>query len=64
MPKREYYVEMPLTGYATGTVIAESEDEAISIFAEECTSNNIEWGVDASNATAQEGEEVQENEDE
>ncbi len=62
--EREYYIEMPLTGIASGTVIAESEEEAIALFAEECTSDNIDWGVDSSNATAHEGNEVDDDEDE
>lgn len=64
MSKREYHVELPLTGIASGTVIAESEEEAIDLFAEECTSDNIEWGVDSSNASVTEGVEVVEEEDE
>ena len=64
MAKKEYYIEMPLTGMATGTVIAESEEEAIALFAEECTSDDIDWGVDASSATATEGGEVEDEEDE
>lgn len=54
---------MPLTGMATGTVIAENEEEAIEKFAEECSSDDIDWGVDASNATAREGAEVEEDDE-
>ncbi len=63
MKKKEYYVEMPLTGIASGTVIAESEQEAIDKFAEECTSDDIDWGVDSSNATAHEGNEIEEEDE-
>lgn len=63
MAKKEYYVEIPLTGMASGTVVAESEEEAISIFAEECTSNHIDWGVDESRGTATEGEEVSDDDE-
>lgn len=63
MAKREYHIEMPLTGMASGTVIAESEEEAIRIFAEECTIDDVDWGVDASYATATEGDEVEDEEE-
>lgn len=57
--KREYHVEMPLTGFASGTVIAESEEEAIELFYEQSTSDDIDWGLDQSNATVTEGIEVE-----
>lgn len=63
MGKKEYYVEIPLTGMASGTVIAESEEEAIDKFAEECTSDDIDWGVDASNGTATEGAEAEDDDE-
>jgi hypothetical protein len=65
MNKREYYVEIPLTGYVSGTVIAESEEDAISIFADECCSDHLEWGIDASNGTAvPQGDELEDDETE
>jgi hypothetical protein len=49
-----YFVEIPLTGAASGWVDAESEEEAIAIFAEECTIDDVEWGLDEENGTAKE----------
>lgn len=62
--KREYHVELPLTGKAWGTVVAESEEEAVDIFAEEYTADDIEWDFDASNAFVTEGDEVPDEDDE
>lgn len=65
MAKKDYYVEIPLTGMASGTIEAESEDEAIELFADQCTSSDIDWGVDASNGTARlESYESENDEDE
>ena len=64
MGKRIYHVTIPLTGYAQGTVIAESEEEAINIFAEECTGNDIDWNIDADRGDAVGGEEIEEKDDE
>jgi len=63
MPKREYYVEIPLTGIASGNVVAESEEEAIEIFAEQCTSDNLDWNVDASRGTATDEGEVEDDDE-
>jgi len=52
MSKRKYYVEIPLTGMVSGRVVAESAEEAIKIFAEECTSDDLDWNVDESRGDA------------
>lgn len=62
MTKREYYIEMPLTGMASGTIIAESEEEAIQMFSQECTIDDVDWGVNSSNATITQGDEIEEDE--